>query len=124
VSEFFDIRAISIEADWQTSILHGAILMANRFLRWDKSTSDDVVGYQILFKKDSPPVDGDAAVTVGDVDVLDLTTVPALSNADGLYHFSVRSIDDVGMKGEHARTSGPLDFVAPAPATNVRLSEA
>jgi hypothetical protein len=121
--ENFDFT-VDIDAFWQANILHGALIMANRFLRWDKSTSSDVVTYRVRVKKDSPPEDTDPVLEVGNVDFLDLLTVPSLRDADGTYHFSVKAVDEVGLEAEHARVSGPLDFVAPAPATNVRLSEA
>ncbi len=123
-TEYFDLNPITVEAEWQALALHGALLMANRFLRWDKSTSADVVSYRVRFKKDTAPQDTDPALEVGNVDFLDLTKVAALKDADGTYHFSVKAVDDVGLEAEHARVSGPLDFVPPAPATNVRLSEA
>jgi hypothetical protein len=113
---------VSIDADWQAVELYGAYVMA-KFLRWDKSTSPDVAGYQIRAKKDVAPTDADPFFPVGNVDFVDLTTIPFLANADGTYHFSVKSVDDVGLVSTHARVTGPLDFVPPAAPTNLRLTD-
>jgi hypothetical protein len=117
----FDI-ALAVDADWIATELYGASLMA-KFLRWDKSTSTDVVGYQVRAKKDVPPTDADTFFPVGDVDFVDLTTIPSLANAEGTYHFSVKSVDKVGLVSLHARVSGALDFVPPAAPTNLRLTD-
>ncbi len=121
--EAFDFTLL-VQFDWRSFTPYGARIVANRFLRWDKSTSTDVVGYKIFAKKDVDPTDSDPSFAVGNVDNVDLTTIPFLANADGIYHLSVKSVDEAGLEGQHARVTGPLDFVPPAPATNVRLSEA
>jgi hypothetical protein len=118
----FDV-SVSVDADWLAYELYGAYIMANRFLRWDKSTSADVVGYSVRAKKDVDPVDSDPAYPAGNVDFVDLTQIPFLANADGDYHFSVNAIDDVGLESKHAQVSGPLDFVPPDAPTNLRLTE-
>jgi hypothetical protein len=118
----FDV-SFYIAPDWRLIGVYGAQIVANRFLRWTKSEASDVVGYQIRAKKDVDPTDTDPAFPVGDVDFVDLTTVPFLKDADGDYHFSVKSVDDVGLTSPHARIAGPLDFVPPAAPTGLRLTE-
>ena len=102
-----------------------------KYLRWTPSTSDDVIGVEIYcsepngnvtllsqrwrFDKGTPQFDN-AVVTIPD----DLAGFPQI---EATYELGVMAIDDVGNKADMAVISGPFDFDAPAPVTDLRISD-
>ncbi|MCK4526463.1 hypothetical protein KAW18_03760 [candidate division WOR-3 bacterium] len=86
---------------------------------WTKSTSIDVVGYNIYYVPDTEQLNyGSPHVSVGDVNSIIIPDdVPEFPMIDGVYKIGLTAVDDVGNESDIIETAVPFDLVAPdAPA--------
>lgn len=96
-------------------------MIKNKTIRWVKSISEDVVGYNVYVGKggvnfDSPkvslPASADNYVLPG--------AFTALESQEGSdWYIMVSAVDDQGNTGDNIIGPIELDFFAPAPVTNL-----
>lgn len=102
-----------------------------RIMKFEPSTSPDVVGYKMYIQESPDPVDYtsegiDLGMPPTDADgklVVDLSTLSALTTKDGVYNIGVVAIDDAGNESSMTKAANvPLDFVAPDPPGTLEFS--
>lgn len=102
-----------------------------RIMKFEPSTSPDVVGYKMYIQEAPDPVEYtsegiDLGMPPADADgklVVDLSTLAALTTKDGVYNIGVVAIDDAGNESSMTKaTNVPLDFVAPDPPGALEFS--
>ncbi len=102
-----------------------------KFLRWTPSLSPDVVAVQIFVSTPGGSVDltsqswtFPAGSAQFDNAVAEIPTdLPGFPQIEDTYEIGVMAIDDVGNKADMAVLSSPFDFDAPAPVTDLVISD-
>lgn len=105
-----------------------AEMLRKVFIRFTVSHSPDVVGYKMYAQANDVPLDRngpsfDLGMPVPDsegVCLVDLSSVPGISELDGTYNLGIVSVDDAGNESSmlsEGLENITLDFIAPDPPT-------
>ena len=102
-----------------------------KFLRWQPSTSPDVVAVEVYVSEPGGSVNFvsqnwrfDAGTPQFDNSVVTIPDdLPGFPQIEATYEMGVVAIDDVGNKADMAVVSAPFDFDAPAPVTGLTISD-
>lgn len=91
-------------------------------LKFEPSTSPDVVGYTLFVQEVPTEVDYDSeAVDLGPVTEVDLASLQ-LNTRDGVFNIGIAAYDDAGNFSSMVKLqSVALDFVAPDPPSNLTI---
>lgn len=97
--------------------------IASQSMTIGKSDSPDVVGYRVRVVGANVPVSYDTAYHETQSEVVDISTIPALKDADGTFDFYVSAFDEVGNESDFVSASGVVvDFHAPLPPSGISFS--
>ncbi len=96
----------------------------NTKLTFSPSESEDVVGYKLYLQEAPNPVTYDSpSFDLGNKTEIYISTLPGLEQVDGVYNLGVSAVDDAGNEADLQIIEGvPLDFLAPAPVSNLVIS--
>lgn len=100
--------------------------MANikrKVLNIQPSTSPDVTAYRIRVVPAGEPVNYDTPNFQTVNQAVDVSTIPALSDANGLYDFYVSAVDQAGNESDMLSVKNVIiDFLAPSPPAGISFS--